>query len=170
MSKGQASEQDLNAGLAAVGSLANLSTVSRPRKDNPFSFGEEAGDVKGRTPITVASQAPPSEPTAKERTPRREATSRTDRSATPSKKAETEFTDDVTVPMTAEMRTKATLFAANLQRRRTTKSERLTANSIFRVAIQVALDAFQDEDVPSVNSEEELLEAARKLLAPRRTG
>jgi len=63
--------------------------------------------------------------------------------------------------MTAEMRTAATLLAAELQRRRTDKSERFTANSVFRVAIERFLEDFKLAEGDHVNSERELLDLAR---------
>jgi hypothetical protein len=64
--------------------------------------------------------------------------------------------DFVTVPMPAEMRTRAHLLAAELQRKRADKSVRFTPNSVFRVAIAAFLERFQLASEDLVNSEEDL--------------
>jgi ribosomal protein L20 len=68
--------------------------------------------------------------------------------------------------MTAEMRTQATLLAADLQRRRTEKTVRFTANTLFRVAIEMLFESFELAPGDRVNSEEEL----RKLVLERISG
>src|SRR6185503_21122299 len=73
------------------------------------------------------------------------------------------YTEDVTVPMTAEMRTRATLLAAELQRRRTNKSVRFTPNTVFRVAIETLFERFELSPGDHVNSEDEL----RRLVLER---
>jgi hypothetical protein len=68
--------------------------------------------------------------------------------------------------MTAEMRTRASLLAADLQRRRSDRSERLTANSVFRVAIQTFLERFTAKDFANVSTEEELRAMAARAMNP----
>ncbi len=67
--------------------------------------------------------------------------------------------------MTAQMRNKASLLAAELQRKRSKKAERFTPNSVFRVAIQVLLESFRLERGDAPNSEGELLELVRRRLS-----
>jgi len=69
----------------------------------------------------------------------------------------------VTVRMTAEIRTRANVLAAELQRRRTEKTNRFTPNSVFRVAIETFLERFQLTPEDHVNSEAEL----RRLVHAR---
>lgn len=66
--------------------------------------------------------------------------------------------------MTADMRTRVNLLAAELQRRRTKKTRRFTPNSVFRVAIETFLDHFELSPGDHVNSEEELLRLVHTRL------
>lgn len=75
------------------------------------------------------------------------------------------YTDPVTVPMTAEMRTQANLLAAELQRRRTEKHVRFTTSTVFRVAIETFLERFELGPDDHVNSVDEL----RRLVHERIT-
>jgi hypothetical protein len=66
------------------------------------------------------------------------------------------LTERITLQMSPDMRDAVNDFARDLQRRRKDKGERITANSVMRVAIQHFLDNFALEHVQGVNSEEEL--------------
>ncbi len=158
MGKGQATEQEITSGLRAVGSLGNLGAIRGLRRDSPL-----ASAPNERPSPVIMSPRPP--------IPSTDSSSVADdpkvvdspgRSSLPLDAR----TDAVTVPMTADMRSKATLLAAELQRRRTTKAARLTANSIFRVAIQNFLEHADLATLAAVNSEEELLELIRRLWRP----
>lgn len=67
--------------------------------------------------------------------------------------------------MTAEMRSRANLLAAELQRRRTEKRVRFTPNTVVRVAIETFLEHFELSPGDHLNSEEEL----RRLVHERIT-
>jgi uncharacterized small protein (DUF1192 family) len=77
----------------------------------------------------------------------------------------TRYTEDVTVPMTAEMRTRVALLAAELQRRRTERRVRFTTSKVFRIAIETFLEHFELAPGDHVNSEDDL----RRLVNERLT-
>lgn len=74
------------------------------------------------------------------------------------------YTERVTVPLDAELRDGAESLAKELQRKRTEKGERITANTVMRVALRAMLERFQTSEHPNVNTEEELLHAARQAF------
>jgi hypothetical protein len=78
------------------------------------------------------------------------------------------YTDYVTVPMTAEMRTRASLLAAELQRRRADKSVRFTSNTVFRLAIETFLERFELEGNDRADSEDDLRRLVEDKLPRRR--
>lgn len=53
----------------------------------------------------------------------------------------------------------AELLAKELQRKRTEKGERITANTIMRVALRTMLENFSSGAKEAINSEEELQQA-----------
>lgn len=79
---------------------------------------------------------------------------------------EEEGMEKVTVLMSPYMRDSVSILARKLQRRRTQKEFRFTANTVFRAAIQVLLDTFHLESHDSINSEEELLSLIKSRKEP----
>ena len=73
------------------------------------------------------------------------------------------YCERVTVPLDAELRDGVESLAKDLQRKRTEKGERITANSVIRVAIRVMLENFDSGDAV-VNTEDELFDALREQL------
>lgn len=83
----------------------------------------------------------------------------------PARERKTElYTEPVTVPLNAEMRDRAEALAKDLQRRRTEKSERITANTVIRVALRAMLDTFHPGSGVVVNTEADLYDAVVKHL------
>jgi hypothetical protein len=74
------------------------------------------------------------------------------------------YAERVTVPLSAELRDGAESVAKVLQRRRTEKGERITSNTVIRVALRVLLECFGDNPDEVANNEEELFELVRKNL------
>ena len=70
----------------------------------------------------------------------------------------------VTLPITSDMRETFERMARELQRKRSQKNERITANTVMRVALEFFMNQFSVEKTDRVNTEEELLEAAKKQL------
>lgn len=168
MGKGQATQQEITSGLRAVGNLASLGAARGLRRDSPLAAA--VGDAPPPAPgePRPSSAAPPS-PTERVPAPGRGPSPHdpgpaVERPGSPAGRSAR--TDAVTVPMTADMRSRATLLAAELQRRRTARSARLTANSVFRVAIQSFLERFDLTQLEAVNSEEELLSLIRRHWPP----
>ena len=55
--------------------------------------------------------------------------------------------------------------ARELQRKRSQKNERITPNTVMRVALEFFMDRFSVEQTDRVNTEEELLDAAKQQLS-----
>jgi hypothetical protein len=72
------------------------------------------------------------------------------------------YTEQVSVPLNAEIRDRAEALAKELQRRRTDKSERITTNTVIRVALRAMLDAFHLPEAAAINTESELYDAVLK--------
>lgn len=165
MARGNLTEEELAAGIKAVGVLAAVAGPHGQRRDNPFAAQSPAKSIQ---PSERAARPPrPVElPTAPKTLPPHE---------TPAERApgppieepvvqSDRYTEEVHVPMTADMRTRVNLLAAELQRRRTEKRVRFTSNTVFRVAIETFLDRFELTDSDHVNSEEELLRLVEQRL------
>lgn len=67
--------------------------------------------------------------------------------------------------LSEEQRDQLDLIVKKLQRGRTTKEERLTINSLMRVAIKVVLAQFKQPPSEAINNEDELLRFVEKRLA-----
>jgi hypothetical protein len=66
------------------------------------------------------------------------------------------YSERVTLLMSSDMRDRVEALAKELQRRKTTKSERITSNTVMRVAINFFLERFELHDEDVANNEEEL--------------
>jgi hypothetical protein len=75
------------------------------------------------------------------------------------------FSERVTLQMSPDMRDSLNLLAAKLQRKKTDKTERITANTLMRVAIQVLLDDGGLAEGEVANTEADLLRIVRKRLS-----
>jgi hypothetical protein len=164
MARGSATEDELAAGIRSVGVLSSVTGSERPRRDNPFA----APPVRPRASVPEVVAASP-EPEQAVPAPQVAPAPRKLAESPPQPHIEepvvesARYTEDVTVPMTAEMRTRANLLAAELQRRRTEKRVRFTPNTVFRVAIETFLERFELAPGDHVNSEEQL----RRLVHER---
>lgn len=69
-----------------------------------------------------------------------------------------EAVERITVPITAESRDKLTLIASTLQRRKLDKSERITSNTLIRVAVRLLINDLTPGEGDAPNNEEELYE------------
>ena len=77
------------------------------------------------------------------------------------------YTEKVSLKISPEMRDQVEALARGLQRQKTSKDERITANTVMRVAINVLLSKFKLDEDDVTNSEEELFELARKKVRSR---
>jgi hypothetical protein len=189
MAKSQVTEQDLEQSLQTLGGFGKLAT-QKPRRDSPFGSEfsrkpEESKPIPQVAPpetsreVTLLSKAPgegiegleeddevvltnvlpKSSPTRRGSKPLLEETTARH------PKCDT-LTERVTVQMSPEMRDAVSDLARHLQRRRKDKGERITANSVMRVAIQYFLDNVQLERVQGASTE---LEIAKSLAAGMKT-
>jgi hypothetical protein len=172
MARGQATVEDMATSLKGVGSLASLTGNERPKRDSPLA----ASRPRGPTDLEAASAGSTVMPAVPSNREPPVTVSAIPRASTPERSSEatladseSQFTDVVTVPMTARMRTRARDLAAELQRRRLDKSHRITVNVVLRVAIESFLERFDARDLGGVSSEAEMLErVARATKAPRK--
>lgn len=196
MAKGQVTDKELATGLKTFGGFGALGEASsRPRREDPFrDTRAEAPSVTPRIEVVkspradtppaaapVAPAAPPKEEKSPQvqgaipEVPRRARSARREEPSPPpvtnghEKKSEL-YTERVTVPLDAELRDGAEALAKSLQRRRTDKGERITANTVMRVALRVVLDSFDSRSVGVVNTEEELFQAVCAGLRPTKSG
>ena len=72
--------------------------------------------------------------------------------------------DSVTLPVPPDLRDRVNSLATRLQRMRTEKVERMTANVVMRVAIEAFIEKFDPDKAPVSNTEAELLETVRSRL------
>ena len=62
------------------------------------------------------------------------------------------------------MRDSVIAMARDLQRAKTTKDERITANTVMRVAVQLLMENYQFEQGDVANTEEELFQLVARRL------
>lgn len=158
MAKGQTTEAELRNAVQAVGGFSGLTTVAPKRRDHPFRERAAEPPPTVPTPIPAADvpllaparqqSRPPREPVPKDLPP-------------PVQR----LYDFLTVPLTAELRDRASALATQLQRRRTNRAERLTTNVVYRVAIETFLDCLRLDETDVANTEAEFRAAARKVFA-----
>lgn len=176
-------EDDLAAGMKGLGGFGALST----RRDSPFRDSRaEVKSVEAKTieikpqpesspsalptsekgsPVEAREPAPepvipvvvkPSAPATAKESPRT-------RNKTPTRKADV-YTERVTLQMSAEMRDAVDELARQLQRAKTSKDERITANTVMRVAIRLLTENFELGKGEGPNNEEELYSLASKRI------
>ncbi|MBE7457159.1 MAG: hypothetical protein HS102_11080 [Planctomycetia bacterium] len=162
---------EVSSGLRQFRNIAQ----GRPEFDSPF--GTPPKPIQKPTQVAQATPpvelAPAPEPVVelpKREAPRPERTTpKVSRERVRPKAEETQvgeasedaFPEKVTVPLTLEMRLKAEELARLISRRRSVKDHHITRNSLIRVALQCFLDEFELPNGKPINSEAELLEAAR---------
>jgi hypothetical protein len=174
MAKSQVSEEDLTKGLKGIGNFGGIST--RVQRDNPF---RDSRQDHVEPPKTIEVRLPPLEPqVAKSKAPNvlpdepkpvralpatpklrskvreEESKSRAEESA---RKADI-FTERVTLQISPEMRDEIDALARDLQRAKTTKEERITSNTVMRVALQFLMKNYQFARGDVANTETELYE------------
>jgi len=190
MAKNQVTEEQLSQGLKGMGGFGSL--AQRPRRDHPFrSSANEPVKVIDVAPriapvleedkftgsreereekvISMKARRAPDkaelqEPEAPQPAATRQAGKKKQPRAQAARKADV-FSERITLQLSPKMRDKADALAKDLQRLRTSKEERITANTVMRVAVKLVLDKFKPGVGESVaNTEEELFELVRKQL------
>lgn len=169
MARPSSTESSLAADVQVSGGLQQFRTVaqgSREARDNPFG-----GPVKAAAPAP-AREAPPAteppkvesirpEPKPAASPPREPRIARQKVEAEPVELVAAVYAENVTVPLSEALRDRSEELAKVINRNRSVRKQRITRNSIIRVALQVLLDDFSHLSAQSLNSEEELLQAAR---------
>ena len=165
MARTSSSESTLSQNMEVSGGLQQFRSVAqgaRDVRDGPF----------GPPPKPVAKEAPPATETPKIETVRTEQrppvkTPKEPRNARKNEETAAEevsvsmFGENVTVPLSEALRDRSEELARTINRSRTVRKDRITRNSIIRVALQCFLEEFSLASGQAVNSEEELLKAAQ---------
>jgi hypothetical protein len=166
MAKGQVSEEELTKGLKGIGNFGGLSP--KVQRDNPF---RDSRSDKAEQPKTIDVRSASEPQTAKARIPdAAKPGPKPLRTLTPAPKERAEnlrsedsvarkadiFTERVTLQISPDMRDEIDGLARDLQRARTTKEERITANTVMRVALQLLMKNYQFERGDVANNEAEL--------------
>ena len=172
MAKSQVSEEELAKGLKGIGNFGGITT--RVQRDNPFRDSRqeqveqpktievrlpspEPRVVKPATP-NIAPEEPqpvralPATPKPRSKVREEESRSRAEESA---RKADI-FTERVTLQISPEIRDEIDALARDLQRAKTTKEERITSNSVMRVALEFLMKNYQFQRGDVANTEAEL--------------
>jgi hypothetical protein len=74
------------------------------------------------------------------------------------------YTEPVTLRMSPAMRDEVETMASELQRAKTSKDERITANTVMRVSVQLVLDHFSPNAGNIANTEQELYQTIASAL------
>lgn len=175
MAKGQVSEEDLELGVKAAGGFLGL---TKARRDSPFGAEHVKRELEPiEKTITLNVEKPketvekpqvtierPKEAIELKRVSEKVTTSNEKVSKIKvevSKTKAEKFSEKITLNISPEMRDKAEMLARSLQRKKNDKSERITANTIYRVAIKALLENKDFIDADSPNTEGELLELVK---------
>ena len=186
MAKGQITEEQLQAGMKGLSGFGALSGKPAPaRRDSPFRDSRTEAPPEPKTIEVERPVEPKPEPVVRA-VPRhpepeakpvavptksvqveRPAVMRSSQAKAPQSRRKADlFTERVTLQMSAEMRDQVDELARQLQRMKTSKEERITANTVMRVAIRLLLEEFTPSHGVEINSEDDLL----KALLERRSG
>ncbi len=176
MAKGRVSDEELEEGLASAGGLGGFVSASKVRRDSPFGV-EHVRAVRREPPAEPKhSNVKAIEPAAKVEQEVKPPQAKRPVRAKPEPKKLIEVavperealaganSEKVSLPMPVELRDAISDLAKKLQRMRTEKTERITSNTVMRVAIQVFIERFDADKAPISNTEAELLEAVRTQL------
>jgi hypothetical protein len=187
MGKGQVSEKELEQGIKSLGGLGGFAPGAA-RRDSPFGsdfvrkaqpiehLPEKEVEIKLTDKAEALSNVAP-KVQEEARAPVPSLPEAPQRKAKPPKlivrasqedeegaKEASSGLEDVTVRMSSAMRDDLHFLATKLQRRRKTKEQRITSNTVIRVAVQLLLEELKLNETDYVNNEEELLALARRKV------
>jgi hypothetical protein len=191
MAKGNVTTENLVSGMKSFGGLSSLGGAPRPARDNPFrdTRAEPVQPVASVAPVAPAAppepapDAPrlevinghekpgvegaknklaPRPPRAAEKLEPPPSPLVPERSSNGRENKTDLYTERVTLLLNAELRDGAEALAKQLHRSRTQKGERITANTVIRVALRVMLERLQPTEPTMLNTEEQLYEFALK--------
>lgn len=168
MARTHSHQEALSESLQAGGGLGQFRAVAeRPKeaRDSPFGPPPERGAPKQVQPIVKHSSvnARPDEQTRPNPSPPKPQPpiALPAQTESPGTLQVESFTEKVSVPLTRALRDRSEELAKLLNRSRTIRKSRITSNSIIRVALEIFLDSFVATSGHAINSEEDLLKAAR---------
>ena len=179
MAKGQVTDEELSSGLKGLGGFGAL-TGAKALKDSPFrdSRSEAPKVVEVVRPAVVEPPKPAPVPVRPEKLPAPDTKpERVPRLAKPkpvtqkvaaesgTRRVADVHTERITLQLSPGMRDDVDAFARELQRSRASKGERITGNTIMRVAIRILLDQIGTKDCSGASSEEELVRIIKTKFA-----
>lgn len=158
-----AANVEVTSGLQAFRSVA---TGPREVIDSPFGRPTPASKVAVAEVVTEPPKVQKVETVPMPPKPARKTSSKPKMSAEPEEREGDELSTDeheekITVPLSQELRDQSEELARVINRNRSVRKNRITRNSIIRVALQCFLEDFATPPSRPLNSEVELLEAAR---------
>jgi hypothetical protein len=187
MARGEVSDDDLARGLRGFGGVTPFSSTGKPIRDNPFrdtqaqprpveaarkvepvaveKEPQQAETVERRgEKIASAIAAKPKREIVPKAAVRRIEPREVERPSAaaaerPGENKTERYPERVTVPLDAELRDSAESFAREISRRRDDKAERITTNTIMRVALRLLLEEVAPSFSASPNNEEEIFSA-----------
>jgi|SRR5579883_2536602 len=135
-----------------------------PRLEVIARRDEAQEEVRGEPPpVERRAPAPPKRPSAAVRPAAKPVLIEPDPPAT-ERKTDL-YTERVTVPLNAELRDRSEALARDIQRHRTQKGERITSNTVYRVAIRALLDILPPGSDLGINTENDLYDAVVKRVS-----
>jgi hypothetical protein len=167
-------EDDLASGIRGMGGLATLQRTPRdsPFRDSRAEVKTAEVAVQADAPPPVKETALPPEPTPAQKIevakpePKKlavERIARSERKKASHRKVDV-YTEPVTLRMSPSMRDEVESMARELQRAKTAKDERITPNTVMRVAVRLVLEHYRPDPKEIANTEEELYEVVAKRL------
>ena len=183
MARGQISDEDLSSGLKGLGGFGALGGA-KVVKDSPFRDSRSEPKVVEvakpvERPIAVKKAAvelappvaPDAKPTLAKPVPKPATIKKRKpdpQSAAIGRRVADTCTDRVTLQLSPEMRDRVDALAKELQRSRASRGERITANTVMRVAIRILIETFSIQPGMALSTEEELYEYLQRRF--RATG
>lgn len=178
MAKGQISDKELQSSIRTIGSLAGIAS-SGAKRDSPFGSDFARKVIPSSQPIASPSIPTPERADESQSSltetlappfPTHPGPTRARRVTKVTAKEDGEisktsiWSEKVTLQMTPEMRDDLNQLATRLQRRKATKEQRITANTVMRVAIQFLLDELKLNSSDIANTEDELLALMKRKI------
>lgn len=171
-------EEDLAAGMKGLGGFGAISA----KRDSPFRDSRAVKPAEAKTveikpaveTVPMVQPAEANEPQVKPATvevpkPGAIRPAPTPREVSKPKAKQSQRKADihserVTLQISAKMRDEVDELARQLQRAKTSKDERITANTVMRVAIRLLTENFKMKSGDGPNNEEELYRLAEQVL------
>lgn len=187
MAKGGVSEDELSSGLKGFGGLGAVGGTpgKQVHRDSPFRDSRavpkaieevaEAARSSSNEAVTsketqLVSSKPPTSaaPTLTFRQQTEVSAERKNGDVKPARRVADIYNERVTLQLSPEMRDEIERIAREIQRSKNSKEERITANSVMRVAIRLVITLFDRQGGQTPNTEEELFELMERSVKSSR--